>query len=80
MVVAGTIFGLVYFATMKRTVALLARGDGWLKPGSLTLCRIGALIISLALAANLGAAPMLALFLGFLLARHIALRAARRTG
>lgn len=78
MAFAGFAFGLAYFATLKRSVALLATRRGWLGPVALTLGRIGAAVGFLFIAAKLGAAPLLAAFLGFLLARTLALRAARR--
>ena len=47
----------------------LRTGRGWLAPVALTLGRTGAAVVFLALAARLGAASLLAAFLGFLLAR-----------
>ncbi len=78
MALTGAAFGLVYFAALDRTVALLAAGRGWLGPAALTFARIGAATLVLALIARLGAAPLLAAFLGFLAARAVALRARRR--
>ncbi len=78
MAIAGVAFGLTYFATLRRSVAALAGGGGWVRPLALTLARLGAAVVFLALAAKLGAAALIAAFLGFLLARTIALRAARR--
>jgi hypothetical protein len=80
MAVAGLAFGLVYFATLKRSVMLFAAGRGWLGPLALTLGRIGAAVAFLFVAAKLGAAPLLAAFIGFLMARALALRAERRAG
>ena len=77
---AGFVFGLAYFAAVQRTALLFAAGRGWLAPVALTVGRIGAAVLFLALAARLGAAPLLAGFAGFLLARAVALRAARRPG
>ena len=68
MAFAGLMFGLLYFATLKRSVALFVTG-GWFDPVALTLGRIGAVVGLLFLAAKLGAAPLLAAFIGFLLAR-----------
>ena len=76
---AGFIFGLLYFAALKRSVALFVGGEGWFGPLVLTLGRIGAAAGFLMLAAKLGAAPLLAAFVGFLLARTVALRAVVRT-
>ena len=80
MGIAGFIFGLFYFAAVQRTAALLAARKNWLGPLALTLGRMAAAAIFLALAAKLGAASLLSAFLGFLLARAVALRNAGRTG
>lgn len=80
MAVIGFAFGLAYFAALRRTVALFAAGRGWFVPVVLTLARIGAAIILLGLAAKLGAASLLAMFIGFLLARTTARRSTRSAG
>jgi hypothetical protein len=80
MALIGFAFGVVYFAALHRTVALFAAGRGWFLPLALTLGRFGVAIIILGLAAKLGAASLLATFIGFLLARTVALRTARRAG
>ena len=77
MVVVGFAFGLAYFAALRRTVALFADGRSRLVPAALTLGRLGLAIIALGLAAKVGAISLLAMFIGFLLARTVALRAAR---
>ena len=80
MGIAGFIFGLFYFAAVQRTAALLAARKNWLGPLALTLGRMAAAAIFLTLAAKLGAASLLSVFIGFLLARAVALRNAGRTG
>lgn len=75
---AGLALGLVYFASLKRSVALFAGGKSWLAALALTLGRIGAAVALLYLAAKLGAVPLLGAFIGFLMARALALRAERR--
>jgi N-ATPase, AtpR subunit len=80
MAVAGIVFGLVYFATLKLSVTLFVAGKGWFGPTALTLGRIGAAVALLYVAAKLGAAPLLAAFIGFLMARAWALRAEGRAG
>jgi len=80
MALLGLALGLVYFRALRRTADLLAGGRGWLGPAGLTLARIAGAIIVLTVMARLGAMPLLAGFLGFLLARLIALRAVRRAG
>ncbi len=78
MIISGFAFGRLYFAALKQASALFASGGGWTGPLGLTLGRIGAAVVFLSLAARLGAAALLAAFLGFLLARTLALRAVRR--
>jgi N-ATPase, AtpR subunit len=80
LVLAGVTFGLVYFAALRRTVTLLATQRGCFGPATLTLGRIAAIVLFLGFAARLGALPMLAAFLGFLMARAFALHTARRAG
>jgi hypothetical protein len=80
MAVAGLVFGLAYFAALRWTVSLYGSGYGHLGPAALTLGRIAAATIFLIVAARLGALPLLAAFLGFLLARGLALRRLRRLG
>jgi hypothetical protein len=78
---AGTAFGLAYFTALRRTVGLYrGNNDGALAPVAFTLGRIAGAVIFLALAARLGAEPLIGAFLGFLVARAIALRLARRGG
>jgi len=77
MALIGFAFGLVYFAALRRTVMVFAAGCGWFVPVALTLGRIAAAIIVLGLAAKLGAAALLAMFIGFLVARTVALRTTR---
>ena len=76
--VSGLFFGLGYFIVLQRTAGLLAGGRGRLLPVALTSGRIAAAILFLGVAARFGVLPLLTAFLGFLLARALALRAARR--
>ena len=80
MAVAGLAFGCVYFASLKRSVSLFVSGKGWFGPVALAFGRIGAAVGFLFVAAKLGAAPLLTAFVGFLMARALALRAEKRTG
>jgi hypothetical protein len=75
---AGLVVGLVHFAALRRTVDLYSGGRGRLA-AVVTLGRVAGAIVFFCLAARLGALPLLSSFLGFLLARTLALRAARRT-
>ena len=76
----GLNFGLVYFQALLRTADLLAGGRGWLVPAGLTLARVVGAILVLAFMARLGGTALLAAFLGFLLARMIALHSAGSAG
>ncbi|MGA7326660.1 MAG: ATP synthase subunit I [Rhodomicrobium sp.] len=78
MALAGFLFGLLYFVALQRTAIFLATRRGWLVPIALTLARIGTAAGFLVLAARMGASPLLAAFIGFLLARAVALRVAGR--
>jgi hypothetical protein len=80
LAVAGFAVGLAYFAMLRRTVSLYGSGNRRLAPAALTIGRIAGAAAFLLLAARLGPLPLLATYLGFLLARGLALRAARRTG
>ena len=80
MAFVGLIFGLAYFAALKLSVTLLVGGNGWLGPLALTLGRLAAAAGFLFVAAKLGAGPLLGSFVGFLMARAMALRAERRAG
>lgn len=75
--VAGLVFGLAYFAALRRTVDLYRPGGGRVLPLFLTFGRLAGAILFLAFAVQFGALPLLAAFLGFLLARGLALHAAR---
>jgi len=75
--VAGFGFGLGYFAAVRRTVGFYGAGGRALVPLALTLGRIAGAIVMFGCAARFGALPLLAAFVGFLLARTLALRAAR---
>jgi len=74
----GFLFGLAYFTALRRTIDLFTGGRGRLFPAALTLGRLTGVILFLGLAARVGALPLLTGFLGFLLARGLALRTARR--
>jgi hypothetical protein len=72
---AGLLFGLGYFAALRRAVAFDVVGRRRLLSVALGALRFAAAAIFLFLAARLGALPLLAAFFGFLLARSLALRA-----
>ena len=76
---AGLAFGLAYFAMLRRTVDLHAAGHGLLVPALLTVGRLATAILLLGVAARVGALPVLSSFIGFLLARALALRGMQGT-
>lgn len=80
MACAGFAVGAGYFAMSKRTAALILDHHGWAMPVALTLIRFAAVAVFLTVAAKAGAATLLAAFGGFLIARSVALRAARKAG
>jgi N-ATPase, AtpR subunit len=73
----GTALGLGYFWALGRTAWLYAAGGGMLAPALLTVGRIAGAVLLLGAAAKAGAMPLLAMALGFLVARALALRAVR---
>lgn len=77
---AGFAVGLAYFAALKWTVRLYGSPDGSFAAAALTIGRLVGVAILLVLAAKLGAVALLAAFLGFLVARSVALHRARRAG
>ena len=76
MALLGFGFGIGYFALLRRTTDQLAGHGDWRGAAAQTLGRIAAAIALLAAVAQLGAAPLLATFAGFLLARTVTLRRA----
>ncbi|GLI95840.1 N-ATPase subunit AtpR [Methylocystis echinoides] len=71
---SGFVFGLAYFAAMRATVAHIAAGSGWMVPSTLTAARIIGVTTLLFFMARMGAMPLLATFIGLLIARQLALR------
>jgi hypothetical protein len=78
MAAAGLAFGLIYFAALRRAVDLFVTGGGRLIRSALMLARFGTAAVLFTSAVKVGPLPLLASFLGFLLARKIALRGVRR--
>ena len=70
-------FGLLILRPCGERVALFAERARPVRPGPHARAVLAVAIIVLGLAAQLGALSLLATFLGFLLARTVALRAAR---
>ncbi len=77
MIAAGFVLGLGYFAALRRTVGLLVGRGGWFAPLALTLGRVAGAVLVLAAVARLGAVALLAVGIGFWLARAAALRMTR---
>jgi N-ATPase, AtpR subunit len=76
---AGCALGLLYFAILRHTVAVLSRGGGGGAATALTLGRLGLAVTFFLLVARLDALALLAALGGFLSARMLAVRAAHRT-
>jgi hypothetical protein len=77
MACAGLAAGLLYFAALRRTSILITAGGGRTSLLALWVARSCGAVVFLALAAKLGAAYLLAAFLGVLIARTIAVRIVR---
>jgi len=63
---------------LRRAADAYAAARGWAGPVALTALRLGGATIVFGLAVQLGVVALLACFLGFLVARAIALRSQRR--
>jgi fatty acid desaturase len=74
---AGLVFGWAYFATLRQTADLLVRPGRRHVAVVLTFARMLGAVTVLGLAALWGALPLLATFVGFLVARNIAMRRGR---
>lgn len=75
---AGLIFGWGYFAALRRGVVAYVGHDRVGRAVVWTLVRLAAAVFFFGFAVRCGAWPLLAAFLGFLTARQIAVRTARR--
>jgi len=74
--VVGLVGGLVYFRGLRLAVDLFTRGRSWRWALGLTFARVVGMFGVLLLVVQLGPAPLTTCFVGFLLARVIALRSA----
>ncbi len=77
-ILVGLIVGLAYFRGLRFTANLFVEGRGWALLLALTLVRLAGVIAVLLLAVRFGAVALMACFLGFLMARMIAVRSAAR--
>ena len=78
MVIGGFACGQIYFAVLRYSVEELTARRGWLRALALSSLRLALAALLFTMAAKLGAAALLAAFLGFLAARTSALRSAKR--
>jgi len=74
----GLAFGWGYFAALRRGIDAYAAQGAVLRSLLWMLARLAAAALFFAFAVRWGAWPLVAAFLGFLAARQIAVRAARR--
>jgi N-ATPase, AtpR subunit len=74
--ILGLLFGLLHFAALRRTAELYSAGCR-IVPSALTLVRLAGAFVFFGLAVRLGAVSLLSAFLGFLVARTVALRMGR---
>jgi hypothetical protein len=77
-VAAGFVLGLGYFASLRRGLRLAVTRGAWLPYWLLAIARIVAAALFFSFAVRRGVPALLAMFAGFLIARHLAVRAARR--
>ena len=75
---AGFALGMVYFASLRRGVRASVERHAWWRYVMSALTRIAAAALFFVLAVRWGAPALLAAFAGFLAARYLAVRAARR--
>lgn len=76
--VAGFALGVVYFASLRRGVHLAIARQAWLPCMAWGFLRIAAATLFFTFAVRWGLPALLAAFAGFLAARTLALRGARR--
>lgn len=74
---AGLVFGWGYFRVLRLAVAAYAAGGTIGRSAGWLVARIAGAALFFAAAVHWGAWPLLGAFLGFLVARHGAMRAAR---
>lgn len=78
LAIAGFVLGVTYFASLRRGVRLSIARHAWLPYILWALARIAAAALFFAFAVRWGVPALLAAFVGFLAARQLAVRAARR--
>jgi hypothetical protein len=78
LAVAGFALGVVYFASLRRGVHLAIVRQAWLPCMAWGFVRIAAATLLFTFAARCGLPALLPAFAGFLAARTLALRGARR--
>ena len=71
----GLALGLAYFRLLRLAVSIQLAADGHRRAALLHLARPALAVPCFVLAARLGALPLIAAMVGFLLARRLALRA-----
>ncbi len=69
--VGGLGIGAVYLWLLKAGTEALVSGRGWLRASVFAVTRLAIIAAALWLAVQYGALPMLALFVGFLVARQL---------
>lgn len=75
---AGLVSGTAYFAALRRGVRIAIARGAWLRYAVLALARIAMAALFFAFAIRWSVFSLLAAFMGFLTARQLAVRAARR--
>jgi F1F0 ATPase subunit 2 len=75
--IGGIALGLAYFTAMRWSTDAFVKGDDWRQALLLTLARLAGAGIVFVIIAQAGAVALLSAFVGFLVARALALSSAR---
>ncbi len=75
--IGGVALGLAYFSALKRSTDVFAQDDGWRLALLLTVARFAGAAVVFFLIAQAGAVALISSFVGFLIARSLALAGAR---
>ncbi len=75
--IGGIALGLAYFTAMRWSTDAFVQGDDWRRALMLTLVRLAGAAVAFVLIAQAGPVALVSAFVGFLIARALALSSAR---
>lgn len=78
LAIAGLVLGMAYFASLRHGVHLSIASHAWLPYMLWAMARIAAAALFFTFAVRWGVVALIAAFSGFLIARQLAVRGARR--